>query len=253
MDAEFEADRYEDRCRICGREQVFVRELPAIRETYRCSGCRGSLREREQAAALLHVLDAPDASLADAVGRGALAGMAIYEPGTTGPFRALLQGLPGYRQSCFYPSAERDQAPAGIPHQDLEALNFADASFDLVMSSDILEHVRRPRRAMAEVARVLRPGGHHVFTVPMQSPIRERSVARVDTSGDEDIELLPPRYHGNGRGGRSLVYTDFGLDILELLASAGTPGRLVHPATPSAIANCVVTVVATKPAPVRAP
>jgi SAM-dependent methyltransferase len=245
--SEFEPDRYEGECRVCGRRQVFERELLAIRETYRCVECRASLREREQAATLLQLLGAADPCLADFVRNGGADALDIYEPGTTGPFRPLFQGLPGYRQSCFYPEAERASSPPSVPHQDLEALDFGDASFDLVISSDILEHVRRPRLAFAEVARVLKPGGLHVFTVPMQSPFRDRSVARVDVSGDEDVELLPARYHGNGRGGRSLVYTDFGLDILEMLAEAGTPGRLVQPESASELANRVATVVGAKP------
>lgn len=247
MGNDFPPDSYEDLCRICGRRQTFERTLLAIRETYRCQSCRGSLREREQAMAILQVLGAHDACLAGFVERGGARDLAIYEPGTTGPFRPLFENLPGYRQSCFYSEEERGRASERIPHQDLEALDLDDSSFDLVISSDILEHVRRPKRAFAEVARILRPGGFHVFTVPMQAPLREHSVARVDTTGAEDVELLPARFHGNGRGGRSLVYTDFGVDILDFLAEAGTPARLVHPASPSALANLIVTVVGTRP------
>lgn len=40
-----------------------------------------------------------------------------------------------------------------------EALPFADGSFDLVTFVDVIEHVDDPRRTVAEIARVLRPGG----------------------------------------------------------------------------------------------
>lgn len=42
---------------------------------------------------------------------------------------------------------------------DAHRLPFADAGWDAVVCSEILEHVHDPRRVLAEVARVLRPGG----------------------------------------------------------------------------------------------
>ncbi len=47
-----------------------------------------------------------------------------------------------------------------------EALPFPDASFDLVLSHEVLEHVADDRQAAAEIARVLRPGGRLVLFVP---------------------------------------------------------------------------------------
>ncbi len=45
-------------------------------------------------------------------------------------------------------------------------LPFADASFDTVLSIEVLEHVPDPDRMLAEVRRVLRPGGALLVTVP---------------------------------------------------------------------------------------
>jgi SAM-dependent methyltransferase len=47
-----------------------------------------------------------------------------------------------------------------------EALPFADGTIDLVVAADVLEHIRDDRAAMAEIVRVLRPGGLIVITVP---------------------------------------------------------------------------------------
>ena len=47
-----------------------------------------------------------------------------------------------------------------------EHLPFADGSFDLILSHEVLEHVTDDRHALQEIARVLRAGGRAVVFVP---------------------------------------------------------------------------------------
>lgn len=47
-----------------------------------------------------------------------------------------------------------------------EGLPFPDAAFDAVVAIEVLEHTRAPYRVLGEIARVLRPGGVLVFSVP---------------------------------------------------------------------------------------
>ncbi|AMY11767.1 putative S-adenosylmethionine-dependent methyltransferase [Luteitalea pratensis] len=49
---------------------------------------------------------------------------------------------------------------------DVTALPVASASADLVVCWDVLEHLPAPERAIAEMARVLRPGGLAVVALP---------------------------------------------------------------------------------------
>jgi len=49
-------------------------------------------------------------------------------------------------------------------------LPFPDGSFDRVIASEVLEHVPEDRRAIAELVRVLRPGGTMAVTVPRWLP-----------------------------------------------------------------------------------
>lgn len=60
-------------------------------------------------------------------------------------------------------------AGRGLPVVRADALHlpFADASLDLVTALDVLEHLQDDRSAVAEIRRVLRPGGHLVVTVPV--------------------------------------------------------------------------------------
>ncbi len=49
-------------------------------------------------------------------------------------------------------------------------LPFADATFDRVLCSEVLEHIEDDEGAMAELARVLKPGGTMAITVPRFGP-----------------------------------------------------------------------------------
>jgi SAM-dependent methyltransferase len=49
---------------------------------------------------------------------------------------------------------------------DINAMPFADRTFSLVLATDIIEHVDDDVGALAEVARILKPGHHALITVP---------------------------------------------------------------------------------------
>jgi hypothetical protein len=225
----FAPHEYEDLCTVCGIRARFRREAYSIRETYSCPTCRSSLRYREQAAVLVQLFARRGAtSLARLAREEHFGRLRIYEPGRIGPFRRYLRPLPGYRESFYWPDVAPGAVRDGVRCEDLMALTFPDASFDLIITSDILEHVRRPFVAFDELRRVLAVGGIHVFSIPVMHPMPPRSVFRVDTSGEADVHILPPHYHGAPHGGRSLVYTDFGADLLDRLRDLGFATTVVR-------------------------
>lgn len=60
----------------------------------------------------------------------------------------------------------REKGLGFVQKGDVTALPFADASFDLVLATDIIEHVDDDAQALKEIRRVARPGGFVLITVP---------------------------------------------------------------------------------------
>jgi SAM-dependent methyltransferase len=163
-------------------------------------------------------------------------GLAIYD--TQVPFYAeacaypipdLLAACPNVtvQTSLFHPE-EPWGAPLGsnCTNQTLERLTFPDASFDIVVTSDVLEHVRLDDLAHREIRRVLKPGGIHIFTVPNHRHVRETLkrvtiVDRKDPSRDE--YPMEKEFHddGNAPEGRALAYRVYGTELDEMLRDLG--------------------------------
>jgi SAM-dependent methyltransferase len=78
--------------------------------------------------------------------------------------------------AMFRAMAQAGEAPsdtvARAVRADLLSLPFPDASFDVVMASEVLEHIPADELAMTEIARVVRPGGRVAVTVPRYWPER---------------------------------------------------------------------------------
>jgi ubiquinone/menaquinone biosynthesis C-methylase UbiE len=60
----------------------------------------------------------------------------------------------------------RKRLPAAVDLREAwaEKLPFADAAFDVVLSCNMFHYIRKPQEALAEMRRVLRPGGRLVIT-----------------------------------------------------------------------------------------
>ena len=81
---------------------------------------------------------------------------------------ALADELPPRRAGCDLSErileTARQRVDADFRQANLEALPFDDGEFDLVFCSQVIEHVLDADLALAELARVLRPGGHLVIS-----------------------------------------------------------------------------------------
>lgn len=222
---------YKGKCCVCDNYVEFAHSHYAIRESFRCPDCRASIRQREIARLVAVEISDKDLSIEKIFKEhlSSLDEISFYEPGIIGSARERWSRLPGYVNSYLFPEVALGTYHDGIRNENLEALTFRDSCFDIVVTQDILEHVRHPWEALNEIFRVLKPGGVHIFSIPVLDPLPKMSRYRVDTTGDEDIFLVEPRYHTSGDGGKSLVYTDFGYDIKERHEQIGFSLELVKP------------------------
>lgn len=236
-------------CSLCGYRGIFGFEnRQSVRSDYICASCGADLRHRDLASVIL-----------DEFGRGLFTTIShlvrdarfqttrIYEPSLKGPFVKHFRKLPKYTQSYFWPDVALGESRNGIQCEDLRALTYADNSFDLIVSSDVFEHIFEPERAFEDIFRVLRKGGMHIFSIPYHWPVAEKSVTRaVEINGDEK-HLLPPQYHVAGDGSRSLVVTDWGADIVDTLEAIGYRVSVVRRSAPLFPLHTNATFVARKP------
>lgn len=203
-------------CSICGASRVSRRavlweelisawqlspeEVAYINEQQgtTCDGCGSNLRSQALALAIQASLDSTRV-LCQLVQDPGLKHQSVLEINEAGDLSRHLRKLPGYRFGAY-------------PEVDLHDLPFDDASFDLIVHSDTLEHVQRPVRALAECLRVLRPGGSLCFTVPIV-------VGRLSRRR----EGLPASYHGSPSlsGEDYRVHTEYGADVWTDVLRAG--------------------------------
>lgn len=211
------------RCLVCGAATTIRVKGNNLREACPCRRCGAINRQRQLAYVVINGFSDRGRfpSLA-ALGRRSR--IAVYNTESGRAIHEALRELPGYRCSEFLsPDLTSGTVVDGVEHQDLQALSFSDESFDLVLSGDVLEHVPDPYRAHAEIYRVLRPGGRHVFTVPYLATASLDSIrARIRDDGQVE-HFAEPEYHGDPVRPEegALVFTIFGLEMVVRLSSLG--------------------------------
>jgi len=166
-------------CVICESDTVFVELKPWLRDHYLCERCGSIPRNR----ALVNALNVfcPDWK-----------SLVMHESSPSGPLSNYLRANgKQYTASQYYADVPRGDYKEGMRSEDLSPLTFESNSFDLFITSDVFEHVIEPELAFNEIARVLRPGGMHVFTMPFY-PAIEKSRPRAKLVGDEIVLLEEP-------------------------------------------------------------
>lgn len=136
---------------------------------------------------------------------------------------------------CDLNGAERNPNISEAVRCNLCDLPFADATFDLIFSRYVLEHLPEPGAVFREWARVLKPGGllivltpnkyHYVPLVSRMTSHRfHQQVGKIRGCNAEDI--FPTVYHANSRREIERLAASAGLRIVRFIAREVRPAYL---------------------------
>jgi SAM-dependent methyltransferase len=118
---------------------------------------------------------------------------------------------------------------------DLAALPLRDQTFDIVISSHVAEHLTQPERVLAELSRVLRPGGVLLLLTPNRWHYVTVSSALLPHSfhlaynrwrGVDAHDIFPTVYRANTASRLHALYKCAGLDMEHLYQFESEPEYL---------------------------
>lgn len=192
-------------CPVCNKKTKFSSIRYNYREDLICHNCGASGRHRMLQLALNKFC--PNFKT-----------LTIHESSPNKNLKYIYKKSPNYSASQFYPDKPLGIKVNDFYNENLEQLTFKDNSFDVFITMDVLEHLYNPEKAFSEIARVLKPGGIHLFTVPIDNMFGKTEVwAKPDENG-EPIFLKEPEWHGNPVSSKGSPCTmHYGYDILDMI------------------------------------
>jgi SAM-dependent methyltransferase len=200
-----------EKCGICGKFSNFTMNNNYIlyREAI-CENCGATIRNSDLGHLIIQtVLNKKNTSLREEI--DFLKKFDALEASCLGAINEQLKKSEKYVGFEYEEGVASGEINGNFLNQDLQDLSFLDNSFDLVITQDVLEHVKNPGKAFSEIFRVLKLGGYHIFTIPYHE--NKTTVDRRD---------LPKIFHGDQlREDGALVYTDWGVDIFQILDRYG--------------------------------
>jgi len=149
--------------------------------------------------------------------------VSIYAHEALTPFALALRGRYPRFLGSEYAANDADKARIfPIPAIDITQSGLPAGAFDIVLSGDVLEHVPDLQAALRDTARILKPGGHLVATVPFAYGTEEATIKARLVDGSITY-LTAPEYHGNPMNAAegSLVFEIPGWSVLDDLRRAG--------------------------------
>lgn len=199
-------------CPICGNATYFmINDTATLLRDATCKFCGVSLRTADVVNYIIFLLTKKVTynTLSECIKD--FSELKILNLASFGKIHEAFFYLKGYRYGEFFDNVKSGNFKDGIQCIDLQNIPFKDNMFDFVITEDVFEHISDYKKAFKEIKRVLKPGGKHIFTVPLHE--KQKTLSRKN---------LPPVYHIDPlRTKGAFVVTDFGNDLIEILGQYG--------------------------------
>ncbi len=202
-------------CPICEGMTLFIEYSSWLRDNYRCLRCDSTPRQR----AIMKVLKEKHPHYST---------INIHESSPYGPASSKLKReCPHYIATHYFLDVPLGSYKDDVRCENLECMTFENETFDLIVTQDVLEHVLNPAKTFREIARTLKPGGSHVFTVPYYSG--NKTIVRAQKTSEGIRFLKEKQFHGNPiDNAGSLVVTEWGNDLIEYIIKHSGMSTTVH-------------------------
>ncbi len=183
------------------------------REGCACRHCGASVRVMNFALSLLEVINLKffeGYQFVCDIDWLSLAHLRLAEINQCGVLHKYLCKLPHLSYS------EYGSVDPAVRSEDLMELSYQDSCFDIVLTSDVLEHVPCYRRALVEIFRIIKQGGVLILTVPWISGRETVARARGENAGELEL-LAKASFHGeyHMKMNDYLVVCEFGYDFVQ--------------------------------------
>jgi hypothetical protein len=117
----------------------------------------------------------------------------------------------------------------GVMHQNIENLSFKNNQFDIIVCSEVLEHVSNYLKSLKQFLRCLNYGGSCYMTFPFIIDLKKNIIRAYKNDYGELVHLLPAEYHGDTiRSKGILCYRHFGWEIIDQAKKIGFSDVLVY-------------------------
>lgn len=214
-------------CPVCG-QQTSGSFTENYRETGACKHCGASNRFRQIALVINGIIGADDKRTVGCLNctfqsDEAASNLAVYNTQCSGTLHHVLSILRYYQCSEYYgPQSKYGEVVDGVRNEDLQRLTFPDDKFDIVVSSEVFEHIPDPYKAHRQVLRILKQGACHVFSVPfIPHNLEDMNVASLDKDG-KIVWTSEPMFHPDPiRKDGVPVFNIFGIQMLSKLCEMG--------------------------------
>jgi SAM-dependent methyltransferase len=201
-------------CPVCETKTKFSSTTYEYREDLVCHNCGAPSRKRLLALALDKF-------------RPNWRFLTIHESSPHG--KHFFKHCSKYSASQYYPNENLGIDINGFRNENIEKLTFEDNVFDIFITQDVFEHLYNPEKAFSEIARVLKPGGVHIFTVPIHNMLGKTEIWAKAGENGEPIFLKTEEWHGNPVSSEGSPCTmHYGYDIVDMIQKSSGMETVIY-------------------------